>query len=147
MLLNFYQFFWNYAGLGHFNNPARTRCTYRRDDIQNFDPIEPTETDVFTIEFTQDLQNGRSASNPVFQCKVLSTDAGSQPDGNPSGRIMGFPNLSTSLNPVDQSLRTFANQKFGGFVNGNTYSINASVTTSDCCTVQRFSRVYCANPS
>jgi hypothetical protein len=143
MLLDLFTLWWQLA-TGFANNPARTRCTLMRNDIKNFDPIEPGETDVFSIEFTQDLLNGRTALTPVFQCTVVSTDTGATPDATPSARLIGVANLSYSVNPVDQSLRTFANQKFSGFVVGNTYAINATISTNDGCTVQRYSRVYCA---
>jgi hypothetical protein len=128
---------------GFSNNPARTRCEHQRKGF-DFENIEPTELDVFTIEFTRDLQNGRKGSNPVFSCTVLATDTGATVDGNPSARITGTANLTTSINPVDGSLRTYANQKFGGFIVGNKYAISCTIQTSDGCNVERYSRVYCA---
>lgn len=146
MLLDFYTFWWSVAGAGHFNNPARTRCSFTRNDIVNFDPIEPTETDIFTIEFTCDLQNGRVGSNPVFTCTVIATDTGATPDTNPSARLSGNANLSFGVNPVDLSARVYANQQFTGFIAGNTYAINATIQTNDGSKVSRYSRVYCALP-
>ena len=56
---------------------------------KDWDNIEAGETDVFTIEFTQDLQNGRTISSPVFTCTVVQTDTGATVDPTPSARISG----------------------------------------------------------
>jgi hypothetical protein len=143
MLLDLFWFLW--WGPDFTENPDRTVCSYRRD-FPDFDPIDPGETDVFTIEFTADLLNGRRASNPVFTCSVLRTDIGAAPDTSPSSRIYKTALISTMARPVPAPCRTFANQRLGGFVSGNLYSIVATVTTSDGCTVQRTSRVYCRAP-
>lgn len=145
MLLDLYSFFWS-AVAGLLSNPARTRCQHQRRGF-DFDNIEPGETDIFTIEFSDDLIGGREVSGTSFTCSVLATDPLATIDINPSSRILGASNTSTLPNPVDGSLRTFANQKFGGFILGNKYSINAVMTTADGSVLERYSRVYCAQAS
>lgn len=110
---------------------------------KDYDPIEAGETDVFSLEFTDDLKSGRTIGAPVWSCIVIRTDVGATPDNSPSARIDGVATISTSIKPISGALRTFANQKVNGMIAGNLYALQATVTTSDGCTLQRYSRVYC----
>lgn len=110
---------------------------------RDFDPIQAGETDIFTLEFTSDLQNGATIGQPTFACTVIRTDPGATPDNSPSARIDGVATVSTAFRPISGALRTFANQKVMGMVAGNLYALQATVSTSDGRTLQRYSRVYC----
>ena len=104
---------------------------------QDFDPIEPGETDVFTIEFTADLAVGQSLVSSSWTCAVDNTITGKTVDATPSARIAGSSTITSIGN------RWFANQTFTGMVDGNTYILQATVTTSDGRTLQRYSHVLC----
>ena len=112
---------------------------------RDFSNIQDGESDVFSLEFTRELANGRTISAPVFTCIVTATDAGAVIDSDPGSCIIGVANITTEINPVDGSLRTFANQQVGNMILGNKYAIEATVTTSDGCTLKRYSHVYCAS--
>lgn len=110
---------------------------------KDFDNIESGETDIFSFEFTADLPVGRTLSNPVFSCQVLSTDSGSSVDSSPASRVNGSATITTKTTPTTGVLRTFANQILSGMIAGNKYSVEATVATNDGCTLKRYSRVYC----
>jgi len=112
---------------------------------RDFDNIEPGETDVFSIEFTDDLLNGRTINTPTWQCSVIRTDPGATVDPTPSSRVDGPSSITTATKPVTGALRTFVNQKMTGMIAGNLYALQATVLTSDGCTLQRYSKVYCTS--
>lgn len=104
---------------------------------QDYDPIEPGETDIFTIEFSEELAPGITISAPVWTCAVASTLTGFTADPTPANRLAGLANVTA------YGGRTFTNQAFTGMIAGNNYILQATVTTSDGRTLQRYSHVLC----
>lgn len=110
---------------------------------RDFDPIEPNETDVFTFEFTADLAPGVTISSPVWSCAVANTDAGATLDEDPASRLQGAPNVTVAADPIGGGVRSFANQKVAGMLDGNVYLLEAVVATSDGRTLALHAHVRC----
>jgi len=110
---------------------------------QDWDDLEPTEDDVFSLEFTQDLQPGQSINTPVWSCALVQTFTGFTPDPSPNSRITGAANVTTEANPATGATRSFTNQAISGAVQGNRYLLSATVQTSDGRTLTRHSFFNC----
>ena len=108
---------------------------------QDFDPMQPGETDRFSIEFTDDLKTGQTLSTAVWTCTLLTTLAGSTPDPSPQDRLLGAASFITAT--LYGTTRTVTTQMIQNMIDGNKYLLQATVTTSDGRTLQRYSHVVC----
>jgi hypothetical protein len=102
---------------------------------QDYDDIEPGETDVFSLDFTSALVSGQTIAESTWTCNVANTSAGAAPDPSPSSRVSGAAAIVQS--------GTMTSQVITGMFDGNKYILQATVTTSDGRVLQRYSHVMC----
>ena len=80
----------------------------------DFDSIEPGEVDVFSMEFTNQLQYGNTIASAAWTCSVEQTIPGATPDLAPASRINGPAGVVT-FGP-----RSFTSQTVSGMIDGTT---------------------------
>jgi hypothetical protein len=112
----------------------------------DFDPIEPGETDTFTLEFTSRLAAGEQVTSSSWAATVVNTDPGATVDTSASSRVDGSATTTTQSDPV-LGTRTFSNQNVGGCLAGNNYRLEATAITSNGRTLKLWSHVYCQAPN
>ena len=108
---------------------------------QIYSPIGVGEVDIFTIDITNLLTNGRTVSSVTWTCAVSKTAPGAIVDPSPGSRIIGISSQSTS------SGKTTTSQRIGNMVAGNFYILTAQLTTSDGCFLEPYSYVCCTAES
>jgi hypothetical protein len=113
---------------------------------KDWDIIEPSETDTFSLEFTSRLKTGETVASTSWQLAVVSSDPGITPDASAASRLVGAATATTQSDPI-LGTRTFSNQTIGnGVIAGNTYRGEATIVTSLGRTLTLWSHVYCQAP-
>jgi hypothetical protein len=97
---------------------------------RDFDPANPTESEVFSLDFVNTLQSGETINSATI---ALTEFQGMDP--NPNSHLAGNPHISG----------TVVSQRVGGLVAGVTYSFSITVNTSPPLSnvITLFSRIPC----
>lgn len=119
--------------LGNLINGGRARNMYVGRD---FDPANPTESEVYSLDFVNELSTGETIS--LVTSVTMTVFRGTDP--NPGGHLSGAPSV----------LGTVVSQRVGGALapGGNllsdvTYTIAFTITTSLSNVLTLFSRIPC----
>ena len=86
-------------------------------DFTTCDP-NPLEATIFGLDFALDLAVNETITGVTFWCNVAETSDGT--DATPSARLLGSPSIGG----------TVVSQMGGTFIEGVTYRIGATITTS-----------------
>lgn len=99
-----------------------------------FTPIEPGERDVFTFDFTVDL-NGAAISSTSWTCAMAAQQSGNAVDPTPTARILGSPQIDGLLSKA----------LIGTMIDGVNYVLQATVITNEtpARTLQLYQHVLC----
>lgn len=95
---------------------------------RDFDASDTTESEVYSLNFVNDLQSGETILSVVF-----AMTAAEGVDSDPSSRLDGAPSF----------IGTTAMQRVTGLVTGVVYTLAATVTTSLGNRITLWSRIPC----
>jgi hypothetical protein len=100
---------------------------------KDFDPSDPTENEVYALDFVNDIPATLTVASSVWTCvAVTGTDA------NASSRLVGGSSVSGT---------TKSTQRIAGLLAGVKYRLTATATLSDTTTVvSLYSHVSCNAP-
>jgi hypothetical protein len=96
---------------------------------RNFDPANPTESEVYSLDFASELQSGET----VTSVSAVELTVFQGVDDNPGSHLSGDSSVLGSV----------ASQRIGGLVAGVTYTLSFTVNTSLGNLITLFSRVAC----
>jgi hypothetical protein len=102
---------------------------------RDFDPSDPGESEIYTLDFAKDMQSGDTIISAEWFCEVAQVSDGVDADAGPD-YVIGL--------PVSGGTRT--SQRFEGFKAGVTYALQAKVVTQKGDTVSLWSHVECREP-
>ncbi len=96
--------------------------------LQNFDPAEAGESEVFAFDFAKDLTPGEAISTTSWSLSVMDGK-----DSAPASRLSG----------LAQVLGTQSQQRIANLVSGVTYKVTATVVTTSGNTLKLWSVIVC----
>lgn len=102
---------------------------------RDFDPANPTESQVYSMDFTNDLQSGEAINTAAIALTVFQGT-----DSNPSLHLAGNPSISGAV--VSQRVGG-SGAPGGNLVAGVTYTIAYTITTTLTNTLTLYSRIAC----
>jgi hypothetical protein len=95
---------------------------------RDFDPANPTESEVFSLDFANMLQSGETINSATIALTVVQGM-----DPKPNSHLAGDLRI----------FGTVVSQRVGGLVAGVTYSFSITVNTSYSNVITLFSRIAC----
>jgi hypothetical protein len=104
---------------------------------RDFDPTNPTESEVYSMDFGNTLQTGESINVASITMAVFQGV-----DSNPSSHLSGSPVISPSGTVVSQRIGGSAAPD-GNLLAGVTYTISYTVTTNLTDAITLYSRIPC----
>lgn len=90
---------------------------------RDFSPQERTESEVFGLDFVNDLEPNEILTTSIWTIAVVAGV-----DINANDRLEGPPKV---VAPTGSSLNTSSIQRIGGLLPGTTYRVKAVAITSD----------------
>ena len=98
---------------------------------RDFDPIVPGESEIFTIDFVNDLPEDDEINTVTFAIAVVTGT-----DASASTRLIGSPTI----------LDTTVLHRVGDCVANVVYRLTATVTTTHSNTLKLYSHINCVSP-
>jgi hypothetical protein len=105
---------------------------------RDFDVANPTECEVYSIDFGNGLQSGESINVASITMTVFQGL-----DSNPSSHLSGSPAISLSGTVVSQRRIGGSGAPGGNLLAGVTYTITYTVTTNLTNVITLYSRIPC----
>jgi hypothetical protein len=102
---------------------------------RDFDPSDVGESERFTLDFVNDLQEGDAIVNVTWVCEVAAKSQ--SPDGD----------AGTHIDGPAEFLGTKTTQRVSGMLAGVTYLLKATATTAKPDTLILWSHVECKGPA